>query len=284
MAYDSETYGQSPFGHPQKQNSTSKKAGDTLSRSDGRPDSGPDSRPDESPSLADRFPTIPAGKPAANKPTAKAPQTPRTPASRSPSTSIDTAKTTAKTTEKSPGNKRKSRSTSGKSSSKTTARKGKKSKAAEAQAQADAAEQAIAQRFREEDINAYLSLLYKTAISALVWTVLRLLRHELTQEELVIVNTILDPLVVSAVAFAAAIGLTFWLRRLLNDFARHTQKLHTDAEMPDSKNYRPTLEIVGDALEYNPKLRKHFAALFDAASILLCSLVSYLIVGAAFSP
>lgn len=82
---------------------------------------------------------------------------------------------------------------------------------------------------------------------------------------------------IAAIAFIATIGLTFWTRYLLNDLAMHTQQLHSEAEAPDGTNYRPTLEIVGDALEYNPKFRKNLAILFNAASILICSLVSYLI-------
>ncbi|MEL6900798.1 MAG: hypothetical protein AAFP07_07610, partial [Cyanobacteria bacterium J06606_4] len=162
-----------------------------------------------------------------------------------------------------------------------SARKSKKAKAAEAaQAEAEAAQAAVDRRFREENQSAYFSLIYKTGISALVWAVLRLLRHELSQDAIAIINIIIHPLLVSACALVAVIGLTFWLRHLLNDLARHTQKLTADAEEPDGKNYRPTLDIVGDSLEYNPKLRKNFALLFDAASILICTLVSYLITSA----
>lgn len=137
-------------------------------------------------------------------------------------------------------------------------------------------------RFTEEDRRAYLSLLYKTGISGLVWAVLRLSRYELSERAIAIINTLVDPLMIATVTFIAVIALTFWTRRLLNDLAQHTQKLHADAEMPDDKSFRPTLEIVGDALEYNPKFRKNVAALSNAASIVICSLVSYLITFALF--
>ena len=145
----------------------------------------------------------------------------------------------------------------------------------------DPADSAVVNRFDDEDRRAYLSLLYKTGISGLVWAVLRLSRYELSERAIATVNIIAPPAGHSStIALLAIVGLTFWLRYLLKDFARHTQQLHAEAETPDAQNYRPTLEIVGDALEYNPKLRKNFAALFNAASILVCSLVSYLITSA----
>ena len=134
----------------------------------------------------------------------------------------------------------------------------------------------------EEDRRAYLSLLYKTGISGLVWAVLRLLRHELSDKAIAIINSLIDPIMIATVALIGIIGITFWSRRILNDLAQHTQQLQADAETEDDKNYRPTIEIVGDSLEYNPMLRKHLAQLFNAASILLCSLVSYLVTFALF--
>ena len=168
--------------------------------------------------------------------------------------------------------------------SKSTTRKSKKSKSAKAaEIEAiEAAEAEVARRFQAENRNAYLSLIYKTGISGLIWAVLRLLRHELPKDVFAVINVIIHPLVIAAITLVGAIALTFWLRYLLNDLAIHTQQLHADAETPDGKNYRPTLEIVGDSLEYNPKLRKNFAALFNAASILICSLASYLMIFAAF--
>lgn len=175
--------------------------------------------------------------------------------------------------------------TRGKSkASQSTTRQRKKSKPAKsAEIEAiEAAEAEAARRFRLENRNAYLSLIYKTGISGLIWAVLRLLRYELPKDVFAIINIVIHPLVIAAIALLATVGLTFWLRYLLNDLAIHTQQLHTDAETPDGKNYRPTLEIVGDSLEYNPKLRKNLAALFNAASILICSLASYLMIFAAF--
>ena len=311
MAYDSKTYGQSPFGNPQKadkkadEERTAKDSPKTIDTSFEPIDDGLDQSPFQ-PSPA------PAGlpsQPTTNPPTHRSPNSP--PASPpinppangntgggpidrlagrlglkrtdAPSATPDLSSPLGKT-------KRKSRTTTPSAPKPTTstpkkatksARKSKKAKAAEAaQAEAEAAQAAVDRRFREENQSAYFSLIYKTGISALVWAVLRLLRHELSQDAIAIINIIIHPLLVSACALVAVIGLTFWLRHLLNDLARHTQKLTADAEEPDGKNYRPTLDIVGDSLEYNPKLRKNFALLFDAASILICTLVSYLITSA----
>ena len=174
--------------------------------------------------------------------------------------------------------------TRGKSrANKSTTRKKKSKTAKSAEIEAiEAAEAEAARRFRLENRNAYLSLIYKTGISGLIWAVLRLLRYELPKDVFAIINIVIHPLVIAAIALLAAVGITFWLRYLLNDLAIHTQQLHADAETPDGKNYRPTLEIVGDSLEYNPKLRKNVAALFNAASILICSLASYLMIFVAF--
>ncbi|MGI8934436.1 MAG: hypothetical protein ACR2FS_10220 [Phormidesmis sp.] len=265
MAYDSETYGQSPFGTPSKPGGNGSQPGKSAVPAQ----SGPDQRADQ-PGPADSFPAVPAATPAAApsapKPTSPAPKAASTPVNappNTPSTGADKA-----------SSKRKSRT-----SRKPAARKSK-AKAASAAQLSDTATPEVASRFDEEDRRAYLSLLYKTGISGLVWAVLRLSRYEISDQAIAIVNIILHPLVMAAVALLAIVGLTFWLRYLLKDFAQHTQQLHTDAETPDAQNYRPTLEIVGDALEYNPKLRKNFAALFNAASILVCSLVSYLVTSA----
>jgi hypothetical protein len=297
MAYDTKTYGQSPFGAPKpkdgsKDGSVSdgsmangvaneadksgaerklpEKALDTPAAKPNSPaeddlDQGPrqvaGKGPAKSSGLASRFPNISGissarsfGQPAVAK---------------SHSQSVNAASSA-------PASNRKSRNTASKSSAKS-----KKSQAT-AKADVEAAELAIARRFAEEDRSAYLSLLYKTGVSGLVWAVLRLSRYELSKEAIAFINIAIHPTVIAAIAFAVVLGLTFWTRRLLNDLARHTQQLHTDAEAPDGKSFRPTLEIVGDALEYNPKLRKNFARLFDAASILVCSLVSYLITFALF--
>jgi hypothetical protein len=288
MAYDAKTYGQSPFGTPKpKEGSTadgadksaaqskssdktpdkiSEKAADSAAtKSNGPANNGlnqapkPGTSSDRTPGLASRFPNI-SGTPASRSATAAN--------TSKPANSVDSA----------PASTRKSRSTA----SKSTAKSKKNQTVSTAKAEVEAAEQAVARRFAEEDRSAYLSLLYKTGVSGLVWAVLRLSRYELSPRAIAIINIAIHPSVIAAVAFICAIGLTFWTRRLLNDLALHTQQLHTDAEAPDGKNFRPTLEIVGDALEYNPKLRKNFALLFDAASIVLCSLVSYLITFALF--
>ncbi|MGC1309380.1 MAG: hypothetical protein WA885_19335 [Phormidesmis sp.] len=269
MAYDSKTYGQSPFGNsgkPESAENLEEMADSKPPLADGL-DQGPkitastETSGARSPDLASSFPTIPTIKPSA--------------------TATETASDTRKST------RRKSRSLSGKTTSSPAANKGKarksqKTPAAAAQADVEAVEQAVTRRFFEEDKRAYLSLLYKTGVSGLIWAVLRLLRYELSEKAIATINALIDPLMIATVALISVIALTFWTRRLLNDLARHTQQLHADAEMPDGKNYRPTLEIVGDSLEYNPKLRKNFAALFNAASILICSLISYLVTFALF--
>ncbi|MEL7225824.1 MAG: hypothetical protein AAF810_12260 [Cyanobacteria bacterium P01_D01_bin.36] len=299
MAYDSKTYGQSPFGSPKKTDGPAKPK--PAAPSNPVVDDGLDQGPGE---------FSPAPQPTAKSSTSSAqsvnaaddePALTGIPTSvsqlagklgisksvldkvsgitgnglagignDSSSAGADSSKTASK---------RKSRTTA--KASKTGAkspRKSKKAKAAElAKAEAEAAEAAVARRFQEEDQRAYFSLLYKTGISGLVWSVLRLSRYELPEDAIAIINIIINPLLIGTIAFITVIALTFWLRRLLNDLARHTQQLHTDAEVTDGKNYRPTLEIVGDALEYNPKLRQNFARLFNVASILICTLVSYLI-------
>jgi hypothetical protein len=309
MAYDAKTYGQSPFGTPKPTDgSTAEGAGKSSAQSKlpekssekpseksadnplGKPatkpnapvddglDQGPEKAKDKTarfsakealPGLANRFPNISnplAGRSAtATSSTKAASSTSASPTSTSPAST-------------SSANTRKSRSTP----SKSTAKSKKSQATSTAKAELEAAEQAVARRFFEEDRSAYLSLLYKTGISGLVWAVLRLSRYELSKDAIALINIVIHPTVIATVAFAFTLGLTFWARRLLNDLARHTQQLHADAEAPDGKNFRPTLEIVGDALEYNPKLRKNFALLFDAASILVCSLVSYLVTFALF--
>ncbi len=250
MAYDSNTYGQSPFGNPQKLN------GDDASKSSvekGSSQKSVGSSSDKLPPIS----AIPGAQPIEQ-----------------PADKFDLEKDT----DKAATPKRNSR-TSSKSSTKTT-RKAKKPRTTSktskvAKAEPETAEEVIARRFLEEDRNAYLSLLYKTGISGLVWAVLRLVRHQVSERAIAIINIIIHPVLVSTLALIGTIGLTFWLRHLLKDIALHTQQLTADAEAPDSKNYRPTLEIVGDSLEYNPKLRKQLSHLFNAASILICTLISY---------
>jgi len=262
MAYDSKTYGQSPFGIPKKTDGKQPNGGALEGAGESQPkqtipgvvsDDGLDKGPTDGPNLADKFPTVPALKPPSKANTSS-------PTDAKPSTRK------SRSSAKSSGSKRKS---------------SKKAKAA-AKAEAEAAESAIAKRFSEEDRRVYLSLLYKTGISGLVWAVLRLLRHELSEKAIAIINTLIDPVMIATVALIGVLGITFWSRRLLNALAQHTQQLQADAEASDDKSYRPTLEIVGDSLEYNPKLRKHLGQLFNATSILLCSLVSYLITFALF--
>lgn len=313
MAYDSKTYGQSPFGSPKKTGGADKpKPKSNLPSAPSAPsvpvvDDGLDQGPGEF-SAAEKtaaktspFPTLSTSAKAQTTADDSAAK-PGIPASVSQlagklgiSQSVldkvsgltgnglagvvggspdAAAKETTSTT-----SKRKSRTTAktSKTASKST-RKSKKSKAAElAQAEAEAAEAEVARRFQEEDQRAYFSLLYKTGISGLVWSVLRLSRYELPEDAIAIINFIIHPLLIGSIAFITMVVLTFWFRRLLNDLARHTQQLHTDAEVSDGKNYRPTLEIVGDSLEYNPKLRQNFARLFNVASTVICTLVSYLI-------
>lgn len=256
MAYDSKTYGQSPFGKATKpENSPSAKSG-TAKRS---VNNGQEQTAEER-DLASQIPTL------AVSPAHKASPQPGT---RKSSSSATTSKTSS--------SKRKSTTASNRKSKKAKSMT-KAEAAAAAIAAAEAAEAEVARRFEEEDHRAYLSLLQKTGISGLVWAVLRLSRYELPQGAIAIVNFIIHPLVISVLALIAIFGLTVWLRHLLNDLARHTQQLQSDAEASDDKSYRPTLEIVGDSLEYNPKLRKQFARLFSMASLLVCTLVSYLLV------
>lgn len=277
MAYDSETYGQSPFGNPNKPSDNADQSGKRAVPAQPDPNRRADQNANQNPgqdarqiARSDSSPTVPTAPQPAAKPASAASDRPST-----TNTPTNAAKTGLA---KASSSKRKSRA-----ANKPAARESKKAKATakpQAKADLDTANPAVARRFDEEDQRAYLSLLYKTGISGLVWAVLRLSRYELSDRAIAIVNTILHPLVIAAVALLAIVGLTFWLRYLLKDFAQHTQQLHAEAETPDAQNYRPTLEIVGDALEYNPKLRKNFAALFNAASILVCSLVSYLITSA----
>ncbi len=251
MTYDSDTYGQSPFGSPKKP------AGDNASKS--AADSGIDQT--FAKSAVDKFPLsaisgTQLGTQLANQSDVEK--------------AVDQAATSTP--------KRKSRASS-KASATKTPRKTKKTRTSSSpkavKAEPETAEEAVARRFLEEDRNAYLSLLYKMAISGLVWAVLRLVRHQVSERAIAIINIIIHPVLVSTLALVGTVGLTFWLRHLLKDLALHTQQLTVDAEAPDSKNYRPTLEIVGDSLEYNPKLRKQLSRLFNAASILICTLISY---------
>ncbi len=257
MAYDSKTYGQSPFG---------KLKPDDASKPDSPEPPTIEVTADTVQPLADTFPQIP---------TTKRPADPA--AAQSISGASATASSPAKSTGTRPTSTRKARSPKSQSTAKASSRKSKKPSSSKAATQVETAEQLTDRRFTEEDRRAYLSLLYKTGISGLVWAVLRLSRYELSERAIAIINALIDPLMVATVTFIAVIALTFWTRRLLSDLARHTQRLHADAEMPDDKSFRPTLEIVGDALEFNPKFRKNVAALSNAASIVICSLVSYLI-------
>lgn len=166
--------------------------------------------------------------------------------------------------------------------SKSSARKSSTSKKKAEEAAQIEAEAAAMHRFQEEDRRAYLSLLYKTGVSALVWAVLRLSRHEFSDDVDRIINTFIHPALIAVIALLSAVALTFWLRHILRDLAKHTQQLSADAEETGGKNYRPTLEIVGDSLEYNPQLRKKLSTLFNVTTSLICSLISYLVVFAAF--
>lgn len=261
MAYDSKTFGQSPFGNVSKPGVS--KPNDTGKTS---PDDGLDigsKKNSPTANTAQRKSTSSFSAPSTN-----------TLSGISSSSSAATVKSSSPTAEKTTKRKSKGSKTGAKST-----RKSKKAKAAEvAAADAAALEAEIARRFLEEDQQAYLSLLQYTAISGLVWAVLRLSRYELSKEAIAVVNVLINPLVISIVALCSVATLTFLARRLLKDLANHTRKLQIDAETEDSKNFRPTIEIVGDALEYNPKLRKNIARLFNAAAILACSLISYLLV------
>lgn len=278
MAYDSKTYGQSPFGNPKPpddQTLGSKPAEKPAAASNTGtpskpPEKSPEKPPEKSPEKSPQRLSDKLSDKSGSSVGDRVAQSSGKPAEKSKSSSPGLASKFPNLS----GSKAGASSSTRKSTS-SSSRTSKKSKPAKAKA--EAAEQAIAQRFSEEDRSAYLSLLYKTGISGLVWAVLRLSRYELSAQAIALINLIIHPVVIAAVAFICMVALTFWTRQLLNDLARHTQQLHTDAEAPDSKSFRPTLEIVGDALEYNPKLRKNFAQLFNAASILICSLVSYLI-------
>ncbi|MEL7332421.1 MAG: hypothetical protein AAFN12_09225 [Cyanobacteria bacterium J06560_2] len=326
MAYDSKTYGQSPFGNPKKSSGAeSKSAASATPTQPAAPpniaDDGLDQGPGEwkapTPSPRQTVEKVTNEKKTTSQVSTRASSS----AAKSNASTVDEATQPkippvvgrlagklglGKLSDKLPGNlasqlqldgvsgaetaTRKSRSSTKTATGKTatgktskaasgkSTRKSKKAREAEA-AQAET-EAAIARRFQEEDRNTFLSLIYKTAISALVWAVLRLSRHELSEDADAIINIIIDPLLVSAIALVAVIAMTFWLRHLLNDLARHTQQLNMDAEETSGKNYRPTLEIVGDSLEYNPKLRKNFALLWNVSTILICSLVSYLVTSA----
>jgi hypothetical protein len=306
MAYDAKTYGQSPFGTPKptdgstaegagksgaqsklpeksSEKSSEKSADNPLGKPATKPnapvDDGLDQGPEKAKNKIARFSAGEALPGLLNRfPNLSNPLAGRSASSAKAASSTSTSPTSTSPASTSSANTRKSRSTP----SKSTAKSKKSQATSTAKAELEAAEQAVARRFFEEDRSAYLSLLYKTGISGLVWAVLRLSRYEMSKDAIAIINIVIHPTVIATVAFAFAIGLTFATRRLLNDLARHTQQLHADAEAPDGKNFRPSLEIVGDAIEYNPKLRKNFALLFDAASILVCSLVSYLVTFALF--
>ncbi len=273
MAYDSDTYGQSPFGNVKKPTPSSKPDSPGMVTKDTVGEPMPlveGGAVDKAPSSGTASGSKASGSKAPSELKARATSTPTTVPADVNSPSARSASTSSK---------RKARSTSkrtaAKSATSRTTRKGKKTKAS--QTESETTEAAIARRFETEDRAAYLSLLYKTGISALVWAVLRLSRHELPDKSDRIVNILTHPLLISACALLCVVGLTFWLRYLLKDLAEHTQQLHVDAEETSGKNYRPTLEIVGDALEYNPKFRKQIALLFNVASILICTLISYLI-------
>ncbi len=313
MAYDSDTYGQSPFGNnPNRIKRPSKSdpkqtaangapsestplAGDSFDKNDHRELDDKElqalDEPKEKPTSTYR--AVPAGS-SYTGPRTVSPKVPPMvgklagklglgTSTGDGSVSGSSSGTSSSNSTAGASSRRKSRATSkqttgrsaAKSATATATRKGKKTKAA--QVETEATEGVIARRFQAEDRAAYLSLLYKTGISALVWAVLRLSRHELPDRSDRIINLLIHPLLVATFALLAVVGLTFWLRYLLNGIAQHTQQLHADAEETSGKTYRPTLEIVGDSLEYNPKLRKNLARLFDAASILVCTLVSYLL-------
>ena len=302
MAYDSKTYGQSPFGNAPKPDGSeeSKPKIPTVPIDDGL-DQGPGELSAAPPAISK---ATSAKTQIPNKPVAPNATPGDSPAAKSAipasvtqianrlglgkavETVIGGASTSADDSSPSGRSSRKSRTTAtstakAKTTKKSTKRKSKKTKAAElAQAEVEAAEAEIARRFLEEDRSAYMSLLYKTGISGLVWAVLRLSRHELSDDAIALINILIHPILIDALSLCAVVGLTFWMRRLLVDLAYHTQQLNEDAETSEGKNYRPTLEIVGDALEYNPKLRRNLNLLFNASSILICALISYLITSA----
>ncbi|MBE9063253.1 hypothetical protein [cf. Phormidesmis sp. LEGE 11477] len=282
MAYDSKTYGQSPFGNP---------LGNSLEDSQA-PNEDVESTPVEAGSdknlkdksePADQLQSISTitgvqsvEQLADRLGIGRADSSPE-----NSSTETDTATTTSPSRRKSRASRAKTSSpkTPSKTAKPKQTRKGKtkaSSKTAKATAvEPETVDAAIARRFLEEDRNAYLSLLYKTGISGLIWAVLRLVRYQLSERAIAIINIIIHPVLISMLALMGTIGLTFWLRHILKDIALHTQQLGIDAETTDGKNYRPTLEIVGDSLEYNPKLRQRLSRLFSTASILICTLISY---------
>ncbi|MGB3300929.1 MAG: hypothetical protein WBA76_21895 [Phormidesmis sp.] len=297
MAYDSKTYGQSPFGSPLRSDDAN---ADEASKSGSiaKPAKPTETKPVETkpieklsqktePPAAEGLDQAAKADPkaiASNRKTAKsAADTSRLVSPFSKSGSLKPNSPSATDSSSAAAQTRKSRSS--RSTAKAANRKSTKSKAAKTtQAETDDAETAIAQRFFEEDRSAYLSLLYKTIISGLVWAVLRLAwtvlqlsNSGLSKEAIALIKIAIHPAVIATVALACAVALTFWTRHLLKDLAAHTQQLHIDAEAPAGNSFRPTLEIIGDSLAYNPKLRKNIALLFDAASILICSLASYLI-------
>lgn len=257
MSYDSKTYGQSPFGNPP--------APDGEGNSQPASEKELDRQPKTSVEQGSPFPTIstvPGAAPGRIADTLDA-ETDTTKATRRKSRASSKTSTTKA---------RKSKKAT--SYNKTTGNATNRTSKAE-NVEPETAEAIVARRFLEEDRKAYLSLLYKTAISGLVWAVLRLVRYQVSERAIATINIIIHPVLVSALALIGTIGLTFWLRHLLKDLALHTQQLSVDAEATDGKNYRPTLEIVGDSLEYNPNLRKQLSRLFDVASILICTLISY---------
>ncbi|MEM8503518.1 MAG: hypothetical protein AAF716_10245 [Cyanobacteria bacterium P01_D01_bin.1] len=265
MSYDSKTYGQSPFGNVPTPNDEA--ASQPATEKEQKPKAGA-----EQSSLS---------PPAWTVPSVSSEQI----ADLADTETVDAGKATTKRKSRTSSRSSASKSSASKTSTAKVPRKGKKAQAASkakaakassaAQTEPETAEEAIARRFLEEDRSAYLSLLYKTAVSGLVWAVLRLVRHQVSERAIAIINVIIHPVLVSMLALVGTIGLTFWLRHLLKDLALHTQQLTADAEATDSKNYRPTLDIVGDSLEYNPILRKQLSRLFNVASILICTLISY---------
>jgi len=266
MSYDSKTYGQSPFGN--SPTPSDEEASQPVEAPNQEPAAGVE------PSLTPPTLTIPIG--GSRDRTVDLAGTEE----------VDLDKPTTKRKSRTSSRSTANRSTTDKTAAPKTSRKGRKSQATSkpvkaaktssvAKAEPETAEEAIARRFLEEDRKVYLSLFYKVAVSGLIWAVLRLVRYQLSERAIAIINVIIHPVLVSATALVGTVGLTFWLRQLLKDLALHTQQLTIDAEATDSKNYRPTLDIVGDSLEYNPNLRKQLSRLFNVASILICTLISY---------
>lgn len=197
MAYDSETYGQSPFGAPKKPDEAKgkdvsakaapiKKAASTppvvtqpavtppgetarkVTVIDDGLDQGPEplNRPGALPKT-DAVPTNPINQWIGKLGLGKSAAGSFVEGIISPAAA---PKQTSRAANKSATSRAGTRKTAAKSGSKSkSTRKSKKAKAAEAaRAEAEAAEAAVAQRFREEDQSAYFSLVYKTGISALV--------------------------------------------------------------------------------------------------------------------